>query len=159
MAFKRSGVRFSYAPQNEKSGCRLTFFVLRSIRFSNPLSLTRHPPFRGNAGTCCASLAEPGCLRCFDFLTKISLTLRHGAWWRLRPVPGLKPTALVRKVWTLCSVSLFVMPEKAINLTFDLTDADGIVLLRRGYSVIDRSFLFDIHYQQGNMGTVHMDFT
>ena len=22
----------------------------------------RHPPFRGNAGTCCASLAEPGCL-------------------------------------------------------------------------------------------------
>lgn len=26
----------SYAPQNEKSGCRLTFFVLRSIRFSRP---------------------------------------------------------------------------------------------------------------------------
>lgn len=46
----------SYAPQNEKSGCRLTFFVLRSIRFPNPLSLTRHPPFRGNAGTCSASL-------------------------------------------------------------------------------------------------------
>ena len=29
----------------------------------NPLSLSRPPPFRGNAGTCRAALAEPGCLR------------------------------------------------------------------------------------------------
>ena len=31
-----------------------------------PPVAARHPPFRGNAGTCCATLAEPGCLRCFD---------------------------------------------------------------------------------------------
>ena len=72
---------------------------------------------------------------------------------------SLKRAASFAEKGTLAGAFSFVMPEKAINLTFDLTDADGIVLLRRGYSVIDRSFLFDIHYQQGNMGTVHMDFT
>ena len=32
------------------------------LRLLNPLSLRDIPLFRGNAGTCCATLAEPGWL-------------------------------------------------------------------------------------------------
>ena len=37
---------------------------------SNPLSLRDIPLFMGNAGTCCATLAEPGWLHCFNLLRK-----------------------------------------------------------------------------------------
>ena len=52
----------SYAPQNEKSGCRLTFFVLRSIRSSNPLSLRDIPLSGGMPEPAPLRSAEPGCL-------------------------------------------------------------------------------------------------
>ena len=36
------------------------------------LSQPPAPPFRGTAGTCCAPLAEPGRLRCFDVLRHLA---------------------------------------------------------------------------------------
>ena len=53
----------SYAPQKRSSQSAGLFCWSMSLQ---PPVATRHPPFRGNAGTCCATLAEPGCLRCFD---------------------------------------------------------------------------------------------
>ena len=71
MAFKRSGVRFSYAPQQRHRCCSDAFFV--GANSSNPLSL-RDIPLPGGMRS---PLRSDRCLRCFDFLTKVSLTLRH----------------------------------------------------------------------------------
>ncbi|MBR0240150.1 MAG: hypothetical protein IJQ52_03375 [Bacteroidales bacterium] len=43
----------------------------------NPLSLRDIPLSGGTTRTCCATLAEPGWLHCFDVFD-ISLTFRHG---------------------------------------------------------------------------------
>ena len=89
--------------KTESQAARLTFFVLRSMCRAVPgtcylltLCRLRHPPFRGNAGTCCASLAEPGCLRCFDASHLADAPAR-----RLMPPSALRVSTTI-KLATFC---------------------------------------------------------
>ena len=70
MAFKRSGVRFSYAPQKRHRYSSDAFFVGASS--SNPLSLRDIPLPGGMPGSAEFCSADPGRLRCFDVLRHLA---------------------------------------------------------------------------------------
>lgn len=111
----------SYAPQKRSSQSAGLFCW---SMFLQPPVATRHPPFRGNAGTCCATLAEPGCLRCFDASHLADAPAR-----RLKPPSALRAsTARKRPTTTSKSGCQGQLPARRLRLQDVLAGDDRSAL-------------------------------